>query len=114
MKTSTISHIALLLITFLVYSLSSVFSKCASLYTFLSIPYISYFIGVILALATYAILWQKILSIMPLNKAFLCKSTTILMILAISIIVFDEKISINNILGAALIVTGLGILAWKE
>lgn len=51
---------------------------------FLSWSYLCGLFGALFTLGLYAILWQKILSFMPLNKAFLCKSVTILMVLAVS------------------------------
>lgn len=102
-----LSQVFLLLGTFVVYSCSSVFSKNASMYDTLSLEYIIFFIGVLFCLGLYAILWQKVLSFMPLNKAFLCKSMTIVLILAISYFVFDESITINNVIGTCLIMFGL-------
>lgn len=64
-------------------------------------------------LSFYAILWQRILSFMSLHKAFLCKSVTIIMILLSSVLFFEENITTNNIIGAGLIMSGLGVLAWR-
>ena len=95
------------------YSISSVFSKKASFEIFLSVDYCEYLLGVLSFLAIYAILWQKILSFMDLNKAYLCKSITIVFILIISWSVFDESVSIQNIIGVIIIIFGLLVLAWK-
>ena len=51
---------------------------------------------------------------MQLNKAFLCKSITIIFILAISVFLFGEQVSMNNLIGAGLIISGLVVLAWKK
>lgn len=80
----------------------------------MSLEYILYICCVILALGIYAILWQKLLSFMPLNKAFLCKSITILIILAVSALIFNEIVTLNNIIGAGFIMSGLAVLVWKE
>lgn len=63
------------------------------------------------ALGLYAVLWQKVLSFMPLNKAFLCKSICIVFTLGISYWMFAENITLNNILGAIIIILGLVVLA---
>lgn len=110
---NNLRNILLLLLTFLIYSGTSIFSKCASYHQVFSIPYISFFSCTILLLFLYAILWQKVLSIFPLNRAFLYKSSTIIMILCISHFVFDELITINNILGVVLIIIGLVFLSWE-
>ena len=106
--------ILILIFTFVVYSFSSIFSKNASMYDTLSIEYIVFSIGVLFCLGLYAILWQKVLTFMPLNKAFLCKSMTIVLILAISYFVFDESITINNVIGTCLILAGLVNLSCQK
>lgn len=114
MKASKLFRFSLLAFVFLVYSLSSVFSKLASTAPTLSFHFIIYILSVLVLLSAYAILWQKVLSFMPLNKAFIFKSVTILMILVVSALVFQEAITINNIIGAGFIMSGLGVLSWKE
>jgi len=103
----------LLLIAFFVYSLTGVFSKLASQNQFLSFKYIGFFGCVLIMLGLYAILWQKVLSFMPLHKAFLCKSICIVITLAISYFVFAETLTLNNILGATCIIAGLVVLSSK-
>lgn len=114
MNKLTAGKVLIILLAFVIYSCSSIFSKFASLHEFLSLPYLGFFACVVVALGIYAILWQKVLSYMELNKAFLCKSITILFILAFSVILFDETLTINNLIGAAFIICGLVILAWKR
>lgn len=114
MMKSNIVKISLLILAFLVYSLSSVFCKLASQNEMLGFWYLFYFGCVIFMLGTYAILWQKVLSFLPLNKAFLCKSITILMILCVSHFLFNEAISTNNLIGTAFIISGIIALSWKK
>lgn len=114
MKGFTIERTFLLLTAFLIYSCTGISSKLASRHAFLSISYILYFGCVVGTLGLYAVLWQKVLSFMPLNKAFLCKSICIVFTLCISYWMFAETITFNNILGASIIVLGLVVLAWKK
>ena len=81
----------LLIITFVVYSCSTIFSKMASDYSTFSMPYLMWFSGVVAVLGLYAVLWQKILSIMELSKAYLCKSISITIILGLSYFVFEPR-----------------------
>lgn len=104
----------LLFLSFLVFSGSGAFCKLASLYPFLSFFYILYFLCVIVTLGVYAVLWQKILTFLPLNKAFLCKSVCIIFTLFFSHFFFSEQITCNNIIGAACIIFGLLLLVWKK
>ena len=103
----------LILVTFLVYSLSGVFSKYASFYDPLSWGYILCLGAVIVVLGVYAVLWQKLLSMMQLNKAFLCKSITLFFGLIIANLLFKEQITFNNILGTIIILSGLIVLSRK-
>ena len=104
----------LLFFTFLIYSFSSIFSKLASTHAFLSLPYLLFFLCVIISLGIYAFFWQKILVLYPLNKAYLYKSSTIIIILLISHFLFHEEISINNIIGILFIIAGLFVLTWEK
>ena len=113
-KYHPIQQWGLLLFTFVIYALSGIISKQTSLYIFLSWSYLCGLFGALFTLGLYAILWQKILSFMLLNKAFLCKSMTILMVLAVSAFFFKEQVTLNNIIGSAVIIVGLVVLVWKE
>lgn len=101
----------LLLIAFLIYSSSGVFSKLASENIFLSIGYLKFFFFLIASMAIYAVLWQMILKRFQLTQAFLCKSISVVFSLMFAHVIFDESISSNNMIGAALIVTGIIINA---
>lgn len=109
-----IKSLSLLILTFLTYSSSSIFTKLASMQTPMSFAYIACFAGAIAVLGLYAILWQKVLSFMPLNKAFLCKSITLILGLLVAHFLFAEVITLYNIIGAAFIICGLVALSWKQ
>ena len=114
MKKTLLNKVLLIVIAFIVYSVSTIFSKLASQREFLSLPYILFICGVVASLGIYAVLWQKVLAFMQLNKAFLCKSITIFFILAISVFLFGEQVSMNNMIGTGCIISGLVVLAWKK
>lgn len=107
-------RLLLLLSSFFVYSLSAVLSKYASQSEFLSSYYLLFFGGVVVSLGIYAVLWQKVLAFMPLNKAFLCKSATIVIILSLSSILFDEVVTLSNVVGSCFILLGLALMAWNR
>lgn len=104
----------IMLLAFTLYVISGVFSKMASQHPFLSLPYVGCFCCVVISLGLYAIFWQKILSSMPLNKAFLSKSITIVMVLVVSAYLFGEIVSIKNIIGTSFIIFGLVVLIWRK
>ncbi len=106
----TIRNVLFLTFAVAVYSSSGFFSKLASGYDFLSLPYISCLGGVIIVLGIYAVLWQMALKRVPLNQAYLFRSLGVVFGLAIAYLVFHESISWQNLLGAAIVLCGLLIL----
>lgn len=113
-KKTSIGGFLFMMATFAVYSASGIFTKAASTFQFLSLQYIACFAGAVGVLGLYAILWQLVLKKMPLNTAFLWKSTTILFSLLFAHFIFGESITPKNILGAVFIIAGLTVLTWKK
>ena len=104
----------LLCACFLIASSSGVFLKFASMYEFLSFRYVLYFGVTVLVMGIYAVLWQEVLKLIPLNKAYLYKSSGIGISLMYAYIIFGENITVYNILGCAMIITGIIILSYKR
>lgn len=109
-----VTKVLFIILTFLIYSASSIFSKLASLQKPLSFSYLTSLGGVVFALGVYAVMWQKVLSYMPLNKSFLFKSISVIIILVASVFIFDEQITLKNCIGASFVLVGLVILSWKK
>lgn len=93
-----------------IYSLSGVFTKQASEYDFLSLPYLGCLLGVVSVFAIYALLWQIALKRVPLSRAYLFRSLGVVYGLALAAFVFNESISWNNLLGGIIVLFGLIIL----
>nr|WP_318715585.1 EamA family transporter [uncultured Treponema sp.] len=111
MKTnSNIPYFILMHISFLIYSGYALCGKFASTQEFLSKNFILLYGAVMFIMCVYAILWQQVLKRIPLSVASANKSITIIWGILFGKIVFDEKIKLNMILGAAIILTGLFIL----
>lgn len=106
----TIRNVLFLVFAVAVYSSAGFFSKLASGYDFLSLPYISCLGGVVIVLGIYAVLWQMALKRVPLNQAYLFRSLGVVFGLAIAHSAFHESISWQNLLGAAIVLCGLLIL----
>ena len=69
------------------------------------------FYGVsILILGMYAILWQQILKRFSLTTAFFNKAITIIWGMLWGIIFFKEAITINMIIGAIIVLIGVGLV----
>lgn len=105
------SSFFLLMLAFFIYSATGIFSKLASEEDFLSTGYIVSFGCVILSLGVYAVLWQVLLKRIPLSRAYLFKSVTIVFSLLFAHLFFKEQITIQNLIGSALIVSGIVVNA---
>ena len=100
-----------LFLSFLVYSFASVFSKMASGYSFLSWPYLLWFGCAVATLGLFAVLWQQIIKRMPISDAYMFKGTTVIFVMLFSHFFFGETITVNNMVGAAIIVAGIALFA---
>lgn len=89
-------------------------SKKAAAYPVVSLNFIFYY-GCVLGISViYAVLWQQILKRMPLVTAFSNKAVTVIWGLIWGMIFFDEKILIQNVIGAAVIVVGVYLVVTGE
>lgn len=89
------------------YSLGSIFSKLGANEEMFSIKFIVLYGTVLFILFIFAILWQQVLKIMPLTTAYANKAVVIVWGMVWGKIIFNEKISINMILGSILIFYGI-------
>lgn len=90
-----------------IFPLSSVFMKIASETDNFIIKMIWFgmSIGV---LGVFSLLWQKLLKKVDLIKAYIFKSTTIIWSVLYGIILFQEQITLNMILG--MFITTVGVI----
>lgn len=87
-----------------------IFSKNAANAPFLSFEYIKNFMGVFIILGIYAIFWQKILKKLPLTVAMANKSVTVIWGMIYGWLFFQETITIWNIIGAIVVISGILIV----
>jgi len=95
----------------LVYACTSIFTKMASRQEMLSLPYLLWIAGAVGVMAVYALLWQQVISRMPLSTAYMFKGTSLIFVLLISALLFGETITVNNMIGSAIIVFGIVLYA---
>lgn len=96
-------------ISLLFSSLSGVCSKMASRYTdnIFSVNFIFWFGLVFVIMFGYAIIWQQILKRMPLTVAYANKPVTLIWGIIWGALIFGEKITVNMLIGAAVIFAGI-------
>lgn len=95
----------------LIYTLTTVTAKVTSQYEFLSVPYIAGYAVMVGILGIYAILWQQAIKPFSAAVSYSNKSFTTIWTLLFSVFLFDEKITVNNIIGTILIISGVFVVA---
>lgn len=97
------------IIIYCIFSISSVFMKFASLQNNLLYKIILYGISIGI-LGVFSILWQKMLEKFNLTKAYFFKSTTLLWGVIFGVLIFNEKVSYNMIIGIIITLIGVTII----
>lgn len=77
----------------------------------MSFPYLLWIAGAVGVMGVYAMLWQQVISRMSLSTAYMFKGTSLIFVLLISALLFGETITINNLIGSAIIVLGIVLYA---
>ena len=95
----------------LIYACTSIFTKMASRQEMLSWPYLLWMAGAVGVMGVYAILWQQVLKRVELSTAYMFKGTGMIFGLLIAWLILGEQITINNMIGAAVIITGIALFA---
>lgn len=102
-------HILLVL-----YSLSAVFSKLASVEPFLSFRFCLFYGLVLFLLALYALCWQQIIKHLPLTVAYANKAITVVWGIIWGLLIFAEKLTPGKVLGAVFVICGIVLYAVSE
>ena len=74
-------------------------------------PYLLWFAGAVAIIAVYALLWQQVLRHIELSTAYMFKGTTLIFTMLIAALLFGEVITVTNIIGSAIIICGIVLLA---
>lgn len=91
----------------IVYSFCGVFQKLASGYPMISVQFLLFYGCSVGILFVYAILWQIILKKVPLTTAYSNRAVAMIWSLIWSVLLFQETISWNKIVGAVIICYGV-------
>ena len=95
----------------LIYACTSICTKMASQQEMLSWPYLFWIAGAIGVMGVYALLWQQVIAKMPLSTAYMFKGTSLIFVLMFSALLFGEAITLNNVIGALIIIIGIILFA---
>lgn len=95
----------------LIYACTYICTKMASRQDVLSWSYLVWIAGAICVMGVYAVLWQQLIMRMSLSTAYMFKGTSLIFVLLISALLFGEAITINNVIGSAIIISGIVLFA---
>lgn len=95
----------------MLYACVGICTKMAALQTQMSLPYLCWFGGAVAIIAVYALLWQQVLKRIEVGTAYLFKGTTLIFTMLIAALLFGEQITVPNIIGSVIIVSGITLLA---
>lgn len=98
----------------LLYSLGGICSKLAASKVFLSLEWMILYGLLLLSLVIYAITWQQILKIIPLNIAYTIKSIGVIWTLVWGVVVFNEQINIVHLISALFIIGGVLLMTISD
>ena len=104
------TYLALIGVNF-VYACTGIFTKMASRHEMLSWPYLLWLTGAIGVMGVYALLWQQVLKRIDLSTAYMFKGTSLISGLLIAWSILGEQITLNNMIGAAIIIAGIALFA---
>ena len=99
--------IACLLLVYSIYATVSIATKFTSMQEMLSLRYFMGLAIVVAMLGIYAIIWQQVLKRIELTTAYMFKGTSLIFVLLFSALIFNETITLWNVVGTALIVGGI-------
>lgn len=111
MKKTDLRIYLLLHLLMLFMSFGGVVSKTAAGERFLSFRWICLYGVLLLILGLYAVFWQQILKHIMLSKAYACKAVTVVWGMIWGAVFFHEKLTLTNILGGALVIAGVVLIA---
>lgn len=94
-----------------IYACTGVCTKMASRHEMFSWHYLLWMAGAVGVIGIYAILWQQIIARIPISTAYMFKGTGLIFGLLFSHLLFSEQITIYNIIGAAIIITGIALFS---
>ena len=109
--TLNITHIAVLIGVNLLYACVGICTKLASQQPTFSPLYIFWFVCAVAIIGIYAMLWQQVLKSIDLGTAYMFKGTTLIFTMLFAALLFGEAITVPNIIGSVIIVTGIVLLS---
>ncbi len=109
-KKITLKDILFLQTVVIVFTISSIVAKFASVQDFMTFKFILFYGLEVAVLGIYAILWQQVIKKFDLSIAYANKAMGILWSMIWAVLIFHNEITLRNILGVILVVAGTIVL----
>lgn len=106
----SIKNILLLQAVVIIYSISSVMAKFASIYSSNTVLFLLFFGLEFVLLAVYAVLWQQMIKKFELSVAYTNRAMAILWSMIWAVIFFHDEITVQNICGVLLVLAGIVVI----
>ena len=90
-----------------IYTCSGIAAKLASRYSFMSKGFILCYGAEILLLGIYAIFWQQIIRRVDISVAYANRASSIFWSTLWAVLLFGDKLSVQNLIGIGLIFAGI-------
>ncbi len=105
-KKTKLKDICILQIVIAIYTLSTVCAKFASGQEFMSFQFILYYGIEMMILGVYAIIWQQLLKKFDVSIAYANKAMGLLWSIVWAILIFNDTITIKNVIGVLIVIIG--------
>lgn len=108
-------NVVLLQAVIIIYTISSVMSKEASVCGKEDLPRFLFFFGMeFVVLGVYAILWQQMIKRFELSVAYANRSMAVVWSMVWAVVFFHDAITLQNIVGVVLVMAGTLIINTGE
>lgn len=105
-----IKNIIMLQCVVVIYTISSVMSKIASMNKDNILKFLFFFGMEFIILGLYAVLWQQMIKRFQLSVAYANRSMSLIWSMVWAVVFFHDKITVNNIIGVMLVILGTVIV----
>lgn len=97
-----------------IYTLGGIASKFASMEDGITFKFIALYLGEIVILGIYAIIWQQVIARIDLSIAYANKGAALIWSLIWAISIFNETVTVWNIIGIVIVMIGIGLVNSKD
>lgn len=105
-----VRKIIFLNIVIVLYPVIAILAKLASMHPFMSKFFMLYFFLEIICMGLYAVFWRYILKYLDVSVVYANRALVIVYNMLVGVILFNENISLWNIVGGFIIICGIGVV----